>query len=603
MKKILFFLVALTLVLAVSACGRGNNNGNGEGNTSGGNNVSGGNVSGGNVSGNDGNAAADSRQDLASAMAQYGIEIVDIDGEPTYRFRETQNLRVGTWNRPATERNPSIANSQWADWIRAEVLRMHNIAVEFVEIPRWEPDEAETMAALLAANTAPDVSYTFVMSNVETFAEMGGIIDLMPIVDQYVDMVPNLYSLWGMDHFTWNLNLDTGQAWAFTAPHPDSNKRNSTFIREDWLAALNLAVPTTLDEFEAVLVAFRDNAQLLLGSDADQMVPYRLTEDVGWTGDLIFSSFFPNGITDRDWYVYGFDDRRFTMPGLKEGVRLLNRWYNMDLIWRDFPLHTGGDPRGSDLIRLGFVGAFSGGWDSPFREGDGLITQMQDNIGPEANFISIPPFPNEAGNRRQFVAHGTDRHIFFPRTNQNIPASMLYLDWLSRSSTREFLMFGPEGITHERTPEGAFRTFSGDEITDDRWTWQVARNYDLLFIMGHAVFLDDMEVAGLSLGLGFPGIEPWRVMQSVTNNLNYAHLMGRARIPTPQAQVDWGSPGLNRTARGALNRAVVASVAEFDAVFDAGMNEYLAAGGQQIIDARRAAWLAVYGDVDWIPRD
>jgi putative aldouronate transport system substrate-binding protein len=158
MKKFLLLLGALILVFAVSACNRGS--GDGEG------------------------TPGESGQNIEALLTQHNLEAVEIDGVQTYRFTETQTLRVGTWNRPASERNPSIANSQWADWIRAEVLRVHNIAVEFVEIPRWEPDEAETMAALLAANTAPDVSYTFVMSNVETFAEMGGIIDLMPIVDE-----------------------------------------------------------------------------------------------------------------------------------------------------------------------------------------------------------------------------------------------------------------------------------------------------------------------------------------------------------------------------------------------------------------------------------
>jgi putative aldouronate transport system substrate-binding protein len=578
MKKILFLLIVSVLVLTLGACGRRNG--------------------GNNENGTDGEGLD------SGLLNRYGIEIVDIDGEPTFRFKETQPLRVLTWNRQAFERNPSIADSHWGDWIRAEVLRVHNIQVELVEIPRWEPPEGESIAALLAGNMAPDIAYTHEISNFEPFAEMGGILDLMPIVDEYFGLIPNLYALWGMDHLTWNRNPATGESWAFTNIHPDGGTmRSTTFIREDWLNTLNLAVPTTLDEFEAMLIAFRDNARLLLGDDADQMVPFRLTEDVGWTGELIFTSFIPDGITDRDWYVYGWGERRFTIPGVKEGIRLFNRWYNDGLIWQDFPLHTGGDPRGNDLVRLGFVGSMSIGWDNPFREADGLIVQMQENVGPQANFISIPPFPNEAGNRRQFVTHGSDRHIFFPRTNQNIAASMLYLDWLSRNSTREFLMFGPEGITHEKTPEGAFRIIPADDIVDDRWVQQVVRNYDLLFTMGHTILLDDAEIAGLSVAVGYPGVEPWRIMQSHVNNMNYAFQMARPIIPTPQAQADWGSPGLNRTGRAWFNRAVVAPVAEFDAVYDAGLAEFLAAGGQQIIDGRRAAWLAVYGDVDWIPRD
>jgi putative aldouronate transport system substrate-binding protein len=35
-----------------------------------------------------------------------------------------------------------------------------------------------------------------------------------------------------------------------------------------WLEKLNMAAPTTLEECEAMLVAFKDNADLLLGADA-----------------------------------------------------------------------------------------------------------------------------------------------------------------------------------------------------------------------------------------------------------------------------------------------------------------------------------------------
>ncbi|MCL2364898.1 MAG: hypothetical protein FWC71_09585 [Defluviitaleaceae bacterium] len=594
LAKILLFVFAFVGVLAITACNRNGDNGNG------GNDPGPGPGPGVDVIDT---APPEAVDEDDNRLARHGLELAIVDGEEVLRFIETQPLTAATWNRPDTERNPSIADSNWGDWIRAEMLRVHNVDITLVEIPRWQPSEEETLAALLAANTAPDVSYTFSFSTIQTFADMGGVLDLTPIVAEYMDFIPNLYTLWGMEHLTWNLNHDTGQTWAFTGNHPDSDLRNTTFVREDWLNTLGIAPPTTLQEFEDMLVAFRDNAELLLGADADQMIPFRLTEDVGWTGDLIFSSFIPNSITDRDWYIYGFCDRRFTQPGVVEGVRLLNRWYNMDLLWDDFFLHTGGDPRGNDLVRLGFVGSLSVGWDSPFRPGDGLITQMQENIGPHANFIAISPFANDAGVRQQFVPHGTDRHVFFPRSNDNIAASLLYLDWLARPSTRAFLMFGPEGYTHEIMEDGAIRTFAPEEIEDDRWIWQVARNYDLLFIMGHAVNTGDPEVDALALAFGYPGIEPWRIMQSREANLNYARVMGRAVIPTPQAQIDFGSPGLNNFARSVLNQAVRAAEGEFDTVWNDGMRDYLAMGGQAIIDGRRAAWLEVYGDVDWVPVD
>ncbi len=45
-----------------------------------------------------------------------------------------------------------------------------------------------------------------------------------------------------------------------------------------------------------------------------------------------------------------------------------------------------------------------------------------------------------------------------------------------------------------------------------------------------------------------------------------------------------------------LNQAVIASVDDFDAVYDSGMADYLASGGQDIIDERSAALVKYYGE-------
>ena len=81
-----------------------------------------------------------------------------------------------------------------------------------------------------------------------------------------------------------------------------------------------------------MLVAFDENAELLLGSDAKQMIPFELTYDVGWTAANIITSFQDANITDKEYYINGFDDRALTQSGTKEAVRLLNKWYNMGLL-------------------------------------------------------------------------------------------------------------------------------------------------------------------------------------------------------------------------------------------------------------------------------
>ena len=45
-----------------------------------------------------------------------------------------------------------------------------------------------------------------------------------------------------------------------------------------------------------------------------------------------------------------------------------------------------------------------------------------------------------------------------------------------------------------------------------------------------------------------------------------------------------------------IDQAIVAPTADFEKLFDQGMQEYLAAGGQAIIDERKAKWESIHGD-------
>ena len=85
-----------------------------------------------------------------------------------------------------------------------------------------------------------------------------------------------------------------------------------------------------------MLKAFKDNAQLLLGADASKMIPMSISVDIGWMGDPLTTSFVPEGLSDELLGTWRYD-RRIMWPGYKEGIRLLNKWYNLGYIWKDFP--------------------------------------------------------------------------------------------------------------------------------------------------------------------------------------------------------------------------------------------------------------------------
>ena len=519
-----------------------------------------------------------------------GAGALDANG----RFYETQTISVVIWDRNH-ERMPDMASNGWTDWLQERALADLNINVEFEVVPRW--DQQPFTTTLIGAGSAPDVTFHFggtALTN--TFAEMGGLLDLTPLLESYGHLLPNMHN-WLDDLVYYNVRPATGENFAMSSRRTEIMRQN-TFIREDWLNTLGLAPPNTLEEFETALKAFRDNAELLLGEDADMMIPMLMDGDVGWAIGTLIESFIPDNVTERQWFRYVFDDRRIMHPSTKEAVRVANRWFNEGLLFQEFAYGEAGTIM-ADFVRLGVVGAQVANWDMPFRGGgDQQIVTMREHRGPEANFITITPFPNDAGNRVMFAFSPSDRHIVLPHTNRNPLASLLWIDFMSRQDVRDFMAFGHPGLHHEVMPDGAIRVLPGAEQPDN-FIFAAVNNFDINFV-ANGFDLGDPYLTVATLALAYPGIEPSQIMAARDMALNAARVW-RTVVMRPISAQEGMSEPLNEFRNQLLHNALMASVDQFDQVWDSMFAQYLSIGGQAIIDERDAAWVETFGDVDFMP--
>jgi putative aldouronate transport system substrate-binding protein len=369
--------------------------------------------------------------------------------------------------------------------------------------------------------------------------------------------------------------------------------RTNTFIRKDWLDKLGLKEPTNIEEFEAALVAFRDNADTLLGAEADKLIPFTISYDVGWRAQPLIQSMIPESFTDKDRYGQGFDDRNFLNPGAKEAIQILNKWYNDGLIWKDFALYGANDTATEDnLLKAGYGGAFIHNWDYPYRNGaDSISASLKREAGPEAEFVALECFKNDAGIYRKFVPGPVDRKIFFPATNDEPLASLLYLDWISQYDNRLFLQIGEEGVTHETKADGGIATLAaiGEKIMNS------PNNIDYTITINGLSF-EDPKVTEKSLALNYAEVNPEvpaRALEIALHELRYG--FPEAGFGEVVAQTSVGA-SLTDKRNAILDQSVVAPADKFDEVFDSGMQDYLSSGGQAIIDERLAKWNEVFGE-------
>lgn len=571
-KKIIAMLLATTMVLSLSACGSKTE-----------------------TAAPAEDAAVEEAAPAEEAPAEDAAAEEAVASELTDgKFADTRKITVEVYDR-GNDGGSDPTNNKYTDYIKAGMLEKHNVEVEFVGVPRWT--EVEQLNNLLAAGDAPDICVTYDYATIQTYANMGGVLNLQPYVDDYAAEAPNLWN-WLTDY---NIYYDqdpvSKELWAIEGKLANSN-RVITFVRQDWLDTLGMNAPTNKAEFEEMLIAFRDNADTLLGADADKMIPYSVSYDVGWRAATLIESFIDPDITDEEYYVNGFDDRKLTQNGTKEAIRLLNKWYNDGLMWKDFALYGSGDTTEDDMIKAGYVGAFTHNWDYPWRNGDDSIAaNLVRLVGEDAKFVAIDCFEDKNGNYTKYV-NGTagDRKIFFPSTNDEPLASLLYLDFISSPEVVEYLQIGDEGVTHEVLEDGgvAIIAATGNDIQNSGF------NIDYT-ITCNGMNLADADKTAKSLAHSYAGVD--------ADDVNAANAIAKTNaVPAKNVKVGeiasengMGTP-LAEKRDIAYDTAVTASVEEFDAVWDAAIADYMASGGQAIMDERAAAWDNTYGDATELPQ-
>lgn len=578
-KKLLSVLLAGSMVLSLAACGSGDSGSTPQDSTA----------------TQQTDTTTEPAQDTTAAEDSASNAAADptngelVDG----KFVDTRKITVEVYDR-GNDDGSDPTNNNYTKWIKEQMLERHNVEVEFVAVPRWT--EVEQINNLLAAGDAPDICLTYDYPTVLTYANMGGVLDLSSYVDDYKSLLPNLWDWLGETNIYWDKDPVNGTLWAVEGKRAVTNRIN-TFVRKDWLDKLGLQEPTTRQEFEDMIIAFRDNADTLLGADADKMIPYSVSFDVGWRAALLIESFIDPEISDYEYYINGFDDRALTQNGTKEAMRLLNKWYNEDLLWDDFALYGSGDSTEDDMIKAGYVGAFMHNWDYPYRDGENSIqTNLSRIVGPDAKYVVVDCFEDKNGGHNKFVTSTAgDRKIFFPTTNDEPLASMLYLDFISSPDVIEYLQIGPEGVTHNKLEDGTVEIIAatGDDIQNSGF------NIDYT-ITCNGLHLTDEDLTLRSMAYSYSGIDPELVKTAheiCNTDIRRAKNVNVGAITSEEGQ----GPTLSSKRDVVYDTALSAPVDKFDEVWDAGIADYLSSGGQAIIDERAEKWKATFGDATSLP--
>ena len=490
---------------------------------------------------------------------------------------EPGELRVEIFDR-ATQGGSDPTDNYWTDFIKEKMLEQHNVTVTFESVPRSE--EVNQLNVLMASGNAPDIVFTYTQSVAYNYYKQGGLADLTDLVAQYG---PNIQRYLGDEVLSYG-QFD-GRQFMIPAKRI-SRAMYTTYMRKDWLDALNLPVPTNRDEFYNALAAFKDKNP----GNVEQVIPYGAASDVPWHVGTIVDSFIDPNMTDEQRFVLGVDASSsatdLLYPGFKEGIAYLNKMYNAGLIDSQFPLYKDYAPT-DDLISRGVVGAFTANYDWPMRTTPGIYNNLKQNV-PTAELVPVDCFPNADGKNFKQLYLPTGIYNFVPASSENVTSAVKYIDFLCQDDIRTFITIGEEGVHHNKDENGIPVMLN---LKNDPKMMNSPNNLDYAMIV-NGVDLGDPAKNVMVLSKSYEAGYEDLFVQAYNIAMKDAEVFNSLIIPFESAAQF--STTLNDKRKEILANAITTSEANFDAVYDAGLAEWMSMGGQQCVDERQAYWDANY---------
>ena len=292
--------------------------------------------------------------------------------------------------------------------------------------------------------------------------EDGWLADMSPYLKDYA---PHYYELLQKDEWA-SKNVKTDKGQVYMAPlyirsedYPEGGVAAGYFFRKDWLDDLGLAVPETIDEWEVVLRAFKEQKGAstpfsLMTSWMDRGIASAFDVHLGW-------------YQEKGVVKYGYAE-----PNYKKFVERMNRWYKEGLLDKNYGLAE------RKTIEANLLNGQTGAtfeWIARIPS----FTQAGAEIDPNFKLIAAPYPVAHKGDTPKF---GTmDPRVYFAGwgiggTSKKKELAMKVIDYGYSEKGQEFKRWGTKDVTY--VMENNTHKFTG-LITDnpDGLTFDEAKTY------------------------------------------------------------------------------------------------------------------------------
>ena len=429
--------------------------------------------------------------------------------QTTYGSKQFDNvtITVELFDRSNAPDGSTITDNKWTKYVNEQMNKV-GINVEFVPVPRW--DEVTKMQAMVASQTAPDLTLTYTYAYAEDYYNQGGTWDLSEFVDG-ADQALNMKKYLGEEVMNIGRNAE-GNLYGIVAKRATTAKSNF-FIRKDWLDKLGLGIPTNPDELYNAL---------------DKMVHENPDGKTGTAGAIIWNGWnlkqvFSKLASDPVKFAVsgGGEDviQDYYDPGMYDYYQFLNKLYNAGILHQEY-YNLAEDDFKSEIVtgNLGFCEYSVNGNVDVLR--GSLLKTLKENV-PDADFVSIPQFKNVNDGQVYSAAYGAGGLIAFcPKTasEEVVEACMTYLDWMCTTDGGFVLYHGFEG-EHYNMTDGVPVVIDAEYNAKDK-DWIRTD----IFIVGNQGYFETVDAFNKCTSKEAPGFEDYVIQNyeyALAGNLNH----------------------------------------------------------------------------------
>lgn len=306
----------------------------------------------------------------------------------------------------------------------------------------------EQLHILLASGDYPDIIRYYFGNDYTTLKAYrdGVFIELDEYIDKYAPNFKKIIS--ENESYKEHLNLISENILCFPILRDDERfmAYDGYFMRQDWLDKVGLSVPETIEEWETVLKAFRDND--LAGGG--KTVPFATSGTMhnqvfcGAFGLASYPSYFLNPVTKRVTH-------HVLEPEFKNFLTLLNKWYMEGLLDKNF--FSASMQQLDSMMLNGVLG-------SVYIDNNNSIPKYMQSK-PDLDLVAVPFPKDKDGNRYHpqlsSMVNLSDFGAVITSACKYPVEAVRFFDYLYTKEASDLMYWGVEGESYTIEEDGTYK--------------------------------------------------------------------------------------------------------------------------------------------------